>query len=99
MITKQTAYDIWIAYDEIAKGEKLIADMEKAIKGGEAIDLRDTFGRRQNLSLGVPLSDNSRTLFDVAPSLALQVIRAHVANKRAELAAINSRAAAELSSD
>jgi hypothetical protein len=97
VITKQTAYDIYIAYDEIAKGEKLLADMENAIKKGEAVDLRDHFGRRQGLSLGVPLSDNSRTLFDVAPALAIQVIRAHVANKRAELAAINARAKAELS--
>jgi hypothetical protein len=51
VITKQTAYDIYIAYDEIAKGEKLLADMENAIKKGEAVDLRDHFGRRQGLSL------------------------------------------------
>ncbi len=96
MITKQTAFDLWVAYDEIEKGEKLASDMAKAIKEGEPCNLRDAFGRQRNMTLGVPTRENSQTLLDVAPALALQVIKAHVAGKRAELATINERAKAEL---
>jgi hypothetical protein len=28
MITKQTAYDLWVAYDEVEKGNKLILERE-----------------------------------------------------------------------
>lgn len=97
MITKQTAYDIWIAYDEIAKGEKLLADMEEQRQRGEAINLRDSFGRPRPLQLGIPSGDNAHRLFDVQPALAVEVIKAHIANKRAELASIQQRARAELS--
>jgi hypothetical protein len=97
MITKQTAYDIWIAYDEIEKGRKLSEDIGGQLKNGEAVDLRDVFGRRRNLQLGVPSSQNGHRLFDVAPALAVAVIDAHVANKEAELKALNEKARAELS--
>lgn len=98
MITKQTAYDIWIAYDEIAKSEKLLADMEQQRRSGESINLRDSFGRPQNLQLGVPSGDRAQRLFDVSPSLAAEVIKAHIANKRAELGAMQDRARGELES-
>lgn len=96
MITKQTAYDIWIAYDEIAKGEKLLADMEELRSRGETVNLRDAFGRPRCLQLGVPSGESSHRLFDVQPSLAVQVIKVHVAQKNAELAAMQERARAEL---
>lgn len=95
MITKQTAYDIWIAYDEIAKGEKLLNDLNEADRQGESMNLRDGFGRRRSLQLGVPSGESSQRLFDVQPALAFAVISAHVANKRAELLVLNQRAIAE----
>jgi hypothetical protein len=95
MISKQTAYEIWIAYDEIAKGNKIIEDIEEQVRNAEPLNLRDSFGRLRNLQLGVPSGENSQRLFDVHPSLALQVIRAHVAHKEAELAVINERAKIE----
>jgi hypothetical protein len=97
MISKQTAYDIWVAYDEIEKGNALAAKMESARKEGEQFNLRDTFGRPRGLQLGVPTSENGHRLFDVAPALALTVIQAHVAGKVSELKALNEKARAELS--
>lgn len=96
MITKQTAYDIWIAYDEIEKGEKLLTEMLEQRSRGETMNLRDSFGRPRSFQLGVPSGDNAHRLFDVQPLLAVEVIKAHVAHKRAELATIQQRAAAEL---
>ncbi len=96
MITQQTAYDIWIAYDEIAKGQKLIADMEKELARGDDPNPRDAFGRHRNLQLGVPSGENGHRLFDVQPKLALAVIRAHIAEKQAFLELANERARAEL---
>lgn len=96
MISKQTAFDIWVAYDEINKGNKLAADIEEQVKRGELLNLRDNFGRYRNLQLGVPSGENSQRLFDVHPALALVVIRAHVAHKQAELEAINEQAKVEV---
>ncbi len=96
MISKETAYDIWVCFDEIAKGEKLVADLEEQRKRGEIMNLRDSFGRPRSLQLGVPSGDSSQRLFDVQPSLAISVILAHVAQKKAELIALNERARAEL---
>lgn len=95
-ITVQTARDIWIAYDEIAKGEKLIADMEKQLAEYQDPNPRDAFGRQRCLQLGVPSGDNSHRLFDVQPKLAIAVIKAHVAEKRAFLDVACERARAEL---
>lgn len=97
MITKQTAYDIWNAYDEITKGEKLLADMTEQRKLGEEMNLRDAFGRRRCLQLGVPSGENSHRLLDVQPSLAIEVIKAHIAQKKSELALVNERAKTECS--
>jgi hypothetical protein len=96
MITKQTAYDIWIAYDEIAKGEKLLAEMEEQRQRGDEMNLRDAFGRRRCLQLGVPSGENAHRLLDVQPSLAIEVIKAHIAQKKSELALVNERAKTEV---
>ena len=96
MITKQTAYDIWIAYDEIAKGEQLIKTLEEQRSNHEPMNLRDGFGRPRSFQLGIPSGESGHRLYDVQPMLALQVIRAHVATKQAELGVLNERAKAEL---
>lgn len=96
MITRQTAFEICMAYDEIAKGEKLLQIMAELTEHGDAPLIEDAFGRRHNMQLGVPTGENRHRLLDVAPELAKQVISAHVANKRAELAVLNERARAEL---
>lgn len=100
MITKETCQLIWSAYREIEAGEKLLADMED-IRSRENLDkhaetLRDHFGKRRHLQLGIPSGESSHRILDVSPVLAESVIRAHIANKRAELAQAQERARIEL---
>lgn len=96
MITQETAREIWLAYDEIAKSERLLAEIEEQLRTGEPLNLRDSFGRRRGLQLGVPSGEESTRLYDLQPRLAVAVIQAHIAHKRAELAAIQERVRSEL---
>lgn len=69
------------------------------MKDGEDPNPRDAFGRLNNLQLGVPSGEGGHRLYDVAPKLALSVIRAHIAAKKAELASANEQARLELGAD
>jgi hypothetical protein len=97
MITQKTAYDIWVCYNEIEKGEKLLTEIKEALQRYKVPDLRDAFGHQQNLQLGVPCGDNSTRLFDVKPELAVCVITAHIGDKKAKLIALQTIARQELS--
>lgn len=97
MITCETAERIWVCYREIAAGEKLLVDMADVDKPDRfESNLRDAFGRRRQLQLGVPSGETGHRLFGVDPELAKAVIRAHIANKTAELASANEAARIEL---
>lgn len=102
MITQETCAAIWHAHREIETAEKLLADMKESRQRGDldkhAPTLRDAFGRPKHLQLGIPCGDNGHRLLDVSPVLAESVIRAHIENKRAELAEANERARIELGS-
>jgi hypothetical protein len=100
MISRDTAARIWNAYREIEAGEKLLADMAE-IRKSERIDkyaptLKDAFGTRRQLQLGIPQGDNGHRLLDVSPILAESCIRVHIERKRAELAEANESAWLEL---
>jgi hypothetical protein len=101
MITQETAQRIWNCYREIEVSMKLLSDIEETRKD-ERIDkysptLRDVFGRQRHLELGVPCGQDGHRLFKVAPQLAESVIRAHIANKEAELSEAQEQARIELS--
>jgi hypothetical protein len=102
MITQDTAATIWAAYREIAAAEKLLADMEaeRAKPFGDrekhAATLKDAFGQRQHLQLGIPSGENGHRLFQVSPQLGESVIRAHIAHQKASLAVANEQARIEL---
>lgn len=106
ILSAQTAVAIAVAHQEIARGENLLADVKKAIaeRDGKTpfgvtaeSDLRDVFGRRANsLQLGVPSGSNGHKICDMSYDLAIPVIEAHIANKRAELCALSMKARAEL---
>jgi len=102
MITQETCAAIYSAHREILAGEKLLEDM-KAERERPFTDrekhaplLKDAFGHRKQLQLGIPSGENGHRLFDVSPMLAESVIRAHIENKRAELVEANERARIEL---
>jgi hypothetical protein len=96
MITQETAGRIWNCYHEIEVGLKLLNEMTDALERGDDPNPRDSFGRRRQLTLGVPSGENCHRLLDVAPRLAVSVINAHVAEKRRELAEANELARIEL---
>ena len=95
MISKETALRIWTCFAEIEAGEKMLDILKKATQDGELPDLRDSWGRRRHLRLGVLSGENSTTLFDVDEKLGAAVVEAHIANKRQELVAINQQALVE----
>src|ERR1017187_8128231 len=96
MITQKTAYDIWVCYNEIEKGEKLLTDIQEELSHHRLPNLRDAFGQSQNLQLGVPSGSSSHRLFDVKPELAVCVITAHIGDKKAKLIALQTIAKQEL---
>lgn len=100
MITQETAALIYGAHREIEAGQKLLEDM-KSIREREQLDrtqpaIKDAFGVRRHLQLGIPSGENSHRILDVSPVLAESVIRAHIVNKQAELAQYQERARIEL---
>ena len=99
-ISKETAMDIALAYREIGCAEELLAKIEESLSRGgrEPVDIRDAFGRQQGgLQLGVPSGSGGHTLYNVPWRLAKPVIEAHVAEKRACIAALTEKARAEIS--
>lgn len=100
MISRETAYRIACAWDEIATSEKLLASIAEALAKREEPDIRDGFGRRRGgLQLGVPHGENGHQLFNVQWSLARPVIEAHIGQQRAMLRALNEAARNELEAD
>jgi hypothetical protein len=105
MVTQETAQRIWNCYREIAASEELLKDMEEAQvkdifdRDKNSPKLKDSFGQRRHLELGVPCGSDSRRIFRVAPQLARSVIVSHIATQRAELAEANEQARIELSHD
>ena len=102
MITQKTAARIWECYREIQAAEKLLDDMatvEKDYRFEPAEQkLKDAFGRKTDLQLGVPSGERSHRLFNVSPKLAESVINAHIVNKEAELNEANEQARIEIDS-
>jgi len=102
MITQETAARIWNAHREIETGKKLLEDVAKEReKQGYDYDkhapaLRDAFGHRRHFQLGVPSGENGHRLFEVSPVLAESCIRAHIENKRRDLAEANEAAHIEM---
>ena len=99
MITKQTATDIAMAYREIETAEKLLGEIEEALRRREAPDIHDAFGRHQDgLQLGVPTGQSGNRLFNVPWTLAKPIIEAHIAEHRAVIAALSEKAKIEFGS-
>jgi len=96
MITKETAGQIWNCFQEIENGEKLLSDMQEQLKQYEDPNPRDAFGKRRNLQLGIPCGNGSSRLMDVHPTLAMAIIKAHIAEKRSILEVLNETAKKEV---
>jgi len=100
MITSETAMKIWQSHREIASARKLLEDMAKLKedypRDQHAKQLKDVFGDRQSLQLGIPCGKSGHQLYRVNPDLAKSVIRAHIADKERELVEANEQARIEV---
>ena len=100
MISEETIQRIWSCRREIKVGTKLLAEMKEIAdqikKDGSAERIRDAFGRERDLQLGIPMGEGSHRLLNVSPALSVYIIKAHIANKEAELIEANEMAKIEL---
>jgi len=106
MISNESIEWLWSCKREIETGNKILNDMAEITAREEERNgriskteptLKDAFGRRQHLQLGIPCGENGHRLLDVSPRLAETIIRAHIAKKEAELVEAEERARLELS--
>lgn len=106
MISKETCEEIWHCHREIETAENLIVQIEELIKKNKENyharqheqKLKDVFGCERNLELGIPCGENSKRLFRVSYDLAVPVITAHIASKKARIVELNEIARLELGS-
>jgi hypothetical protein len=101
MITKETCVKIWNAHNEIEKANQLIADLAKIVgddKVKGAPHLRDAFGDRRGLQLGVPCGESSHRLYNVNLDLSVKVIQLHIKEQQDHLIELMAIAKIELSS-
>ena len=96
-ISYNTAGQIAYAHKEIESAQTLLVELEKAEQGREPPDLRNSFGRRRGVQLGVPSGEASHRCFNVDPRLAIVVLRAHVASQQSLIEALSQQAIAEMS--
>lgn len=106
MLSQEMCKKIWACHREIETGKSLLIEVEKIINAneerqrtqahGEALSLKDAFGRSQGLQLGIPSGDNCHQLLNMSYDLAKPVIKTHISNKEAELAELNEMAKLEI---
>ena len=99
LVKKETAYAIAVAYQEIERGTKLLADVRKCMSERAERwprtdeDLRDVFGHRhRDLQLGVPSGQGGHQICHLSYDLAVPIIEAHIANMTAKLRALSTLA-------
>lgn len=96
-ISKETAFDLSMAFREVETAQKLLGEIEDALSRRHAPDIRDAFGRHQEgLQLGVPSGSSGHRLFNVPWSIAKPVIETHIAHQQAIIASLSEKARAEL---
>jgi len=102
MISQETAREIYNSYREIEAGKKLLMDIEESQKDFDRIQkktdpcLKDAFGRCMHFELGIPSGKSGHRILRVRPDLAGSIIRAHIADKEAELLRVQEMARIEM---
>ncbi len=96
MISKETARKIFNCHGEIEKSNGLISAMKEAIKEEGTTDLKDNFGDRRGLQLGIPSGQSGHTLYNVPVEISIKVIEAHIEQKERQLKELMAIATIEL---
>jgi hypothetical protein len=91
MISKDVAQSVHIAYEEISKGEKLLAEID---------ELRQLATRNHSenkpFQLSVPCGEITGQNFTLDPSLTIAIIKGHIALRKAELLELNEQVKREV---
>lgn len=98
MITKETVVKIWNCYNEIESAEKLMEEMAESLRKrpDEVPSLRNAFGDRCGLQLGVPSGNDSQRIFGVNTEMGVKIILNHIAEKKQRLEELRTIAMSEL---
>lgn len=100
MITKQTCVQIWNAWNEIERAEKMREDLLKAHnENNEEMpnDIRNAFGDNRGAQLHIPTSFSSSTILSgVSIDLSVSIIDAHIEKQRRRLKELEAVAKLEL---
>lgn len=100
MLTQETLAKIYHCQREIKVANELIAKvtdlLDKESPNYSEGKLKDAWGRSRGFELAVPSGETAHRLYELSPNLALSIIRAHIANKEAELVEWNEIARNEL---
>lgn len=98
MITKETTVKIWNCYNEIECAEKIMADLAESSKKtpDEPPSLKNAFGERCGLQLGVPMGSGSHQLFGVNLEMSIKIIQQHIDEKNRRLEELKTIATLEL---
>lgn len=98
MISKETAVKIWNCYNEIESAENLLSEMAKSLTElpDEPPSLRNAFGERCGLELGVPMGGGSQRIFGVKTEMGVKIINNHIREKQEKLEELKAIAILEL---
>jgi len=106
MISKETCQKIWHCHREIEVSNQSIEGINEFIQKNNdyktanefARSVENTWGGGRGVEMQVPSNESgsSKSIYNVSPELALAVIKAHIANKTAELAELNEISKIEL---
>lgn len=96
-ISKLTAAKIHNCIVQIEEGYKMIEAMKESIAKTGDVKLEDAFGGQRGIEMGIPLGSSSgHRILNVRPGLAIDVITAHIEDKKKELERLNDLAKIEL---
>ena len=90
MITKEIAALVYNCYTEIENSEKMIKDLKERLNDKGELELKDSWGNSKGLELRIPLSQSSYSINQVPFHLALDVLKEHIINQKAELERLKS---------
>ena len=99
ILPQDLAMAIYNCHAEILRGNELLERVQKFLDEPKQGPLEDVFGRNHNnLQLGIPSGDSSRSLVRLSPELGKHIIVAHIASMEAKLVELSQAALVRLSS-
>jgi hypothetical protein len=96
VVTIETARAIWMAHQQIAHGEKLLADIAETKKQDARRSHLDPPQAGRGYQLGVPSMGMGHQLLAIDPALAEACVRSHIERMRGELAQASLAALVEM---